>query len=76
MLSWLKWLYPGMRVKRWLALTLFGIVLVLAGIVIVVNISWGDYRDSESWSSAAEPAFPRCCVVSRNAPVTSLRLSL
>jgi len=43
MLSWLKWLYPGMRVKRWLALTLFGIVLVLAGIVIVVNISWGDY---------------------------------
>ena len=41
--SWLKWLYPGMRVKRWMSLTLLGIVLVVAGIVLAVNVTWGDY---------------------------------
>ncbi len=43
MLSWLKWLYPGMRVKRWMTLTLVGMALVVAGIVLAVNITWGDY---------------------------------
>jgi len=41
--SWLKWLYPGMRVKRWMMLTLVGIVLVVAGIIIAVNVTWGNY---------------------------------
>ncbi len=43
MLSWLKWLYPGMRVKRWMTLTLVGMALVVAGIVLAVNVTWGDY---------------------------------
>lgn len=41
-LSWLKnlskWLYPGMRVKRWMLLTLVGIVLVVAGMVLILNL--------------------------------------
>ena len=41
--SWLKWLYPGMRVKRWMMLTLVGIALVVAGIIIAVNVTWGSY---------------------------------
>lgn len=41
--SWLKWLYPGMRVKRWMMLTLVGITLVVAGIIIAVNVTWGNY---------------------------------
>ncbi len=43
LLSWLKWLYPGMRVKRWMTLTLVGIFLLVAGIVLAVNIGWSDY---------------------------------
>ncbi len=37
-LSWLKWLYPGMRVKRWMLLTLLGIALVVAGLALVANL--------------------------------------
>lgn len=37
-LSWLKWLYPGMRVKRWMLLTLVGIVLVVAGLALILNL--------------------------------------
>ena len=44
-LSLLKWLYPGMRVKRWMLLTLFGLVLVVAGIALAVNIGWSDYLE-------------------------------
>ena len=43
LLSWLKWLYPGMRVKRWMLMTLLGILLLVAGIVLAVNVTWGDY---------------------------------
>jgi uncharacterized cofD-like protein len=41
--SWLKWLYPGMRVKRWMFLTLVGIVLVVIGFLILTNILSIDY---------------------------------
>jgi len=27
----LKWLYPGIGIKRWMALSTFGILLVIAG---------------------------------------------
>lgn len=37
-LSWLKWLYPGMRVKRWMLLTLVGIVLVVTGLALILNV--------------------------------------
>lgn len=36
--SWLKWLYPGMRIKRWLLLALSAFVLVSVGIVLIANI--------------------------------------
>lgn len=36
--SSLKWLYPGMRVKRWLLLIPFGIAAAIAGVVLLANI--------------------------------------
>ena len=36
--SWLKWLYPGMRVKRWMALTLVGIGMVVIGFGLTTNL--------------------------------------
>ncbi|MDQ2800094.1 MAG: YvcK family protein [Armatimonadota bacterium] len=44
LLSWLKWFYPGMRIKRWMLLTLLGIVIVVAGLALVTNITWGNYE--------------------------------
>lgn len=38
LLSSLKWLYPGMRVKRWLLLIPFGMAAVIAGVVLLINI--------------------------------------
>ena len=55
-LSLLKWLYPGMRVKRWMLLTLLGLLLVVAGLALAVNIGWSDYLerldDLMSWTFA------------------------
>jgi uncharacterized cofD-like protein len=33
----MKWLYPGMRVKRWLALLAVGVFAVATGIIILLN---------------------------------------
>ncbi|MCK4852237.1 MAG: YvcK family protein [Candidatus Omnitrophica bacterium] len=33
----LKWLYPGMLVKRWISLSVFGIVMISMGFVIVIS---------------------------------------
>lgn len=41
--SSLKWLYPGMRVKRWLLLTPIGVTLVFAGITLLGNMKVVDY---------------------------------
>lgn len=38
LMSSLKWLYPGMRVKRWLLLIPFGLAVATAGIVLLANI--------------------------------------
>ncbi|MDR3708043.1 MAG: YvcK family protein [Capsulimonadaceae bacterium] len=38
-LNWVKWLYPGMRVKRWLLLTVVGIALVVVGLALLTNLS-------------------------------------
>lgn len=35
--SALKWLYPGMHIKRWLALLLFGIALMGLGIAYILK---------------------------------------
>jgi len=32
----LKWLYPGMLIKRWISLSIFGIVMVSMGFVIII----------------------------------------
>lgn len=34
MLAWLKWLYPGLRVKRYLALAFLGLLLIIAGLAV------------------------------------------
>lgn len=36
--SSLKWLYPGMRVKRWLLLIPIGLAFAIAGVVLLANI--------------------------------------
>jgi len=36
-MSRLKWLYPGMLIKRWISLTIFGIVLISMGFVIIIS---------------------------------------
>ena len=37
LVSSLKWLYPGMRVKRWLLLVPVGVAAVLMGVILLVN---------------------------------------
>jgi uncharacterized cofD-like protein len=39
----LKWLYPGLHVKRWLALLLFGVVLMALGIAYVLREAYLTY---------------------------------
>ncbi|MDS1030626.1 YvcK family protein [Bacillota bacterium LX-D] len=35
MLSWFKWLYPGLKVKRWLFLAFCGLLLLIAGLSVL-----------------------------------------
>lgn len=44
--SSLKWLYPGMRVKRWLILAPLGVLLVLMGVTLLWNVAVIDYLDA------------------------------
>ncbi len=41
--SALKWLYPGLHMKRWLALLLFGVVLMALGIAYVLREAYLTY---------------------------------
>ena len=41
--SALKWLYPGMRVKRWLLLTPIGVLFVIVGVTLLTNMRVVDY---------------------------------
>jgi len=43
----LKWLYPGMRIKRWIALIIFGISMLSVGFVITLNYR-GASTDTEA----------------------------
>ena len=43
--STLKWMYPGMRVKRWLLLTPIGVFLVVVGVTLLTNMRIVDYLD-------------------------------
>ncbi|HVK02580.1 MAG TPA: gluconeogenesis factor YvcK family protein [Armatimonadaceae bacterium] len=40
-----KWLYPGLRIKRWLALIPLGILLVIVGVMVLANIQTLNYLD-------------------------------
>lgn len=44
--SLLKWLYPGMRVKRWLCLTPIGLFFVVVGVVLATNMQVVDYLNT------------------------------
>jgi len=35
-----KWLYPGLRIKRWLLLALMGVVLSSGGLVLILEANW------------------------------------
>ena len=36
----LKWLYPGMRVKRWLALIIMGVFGIAVEVAVLLNLPW------------------------------------
>src|SRR3712207_3892568 len=38
-LDYLKWLYPGMRIKRWLLVVLFGALLTSAGLFLALSFA-------------------------------------
>jgi len=44
--STVKWLYPGMRVKRWLLLTPVGVLLVIMGVGLLANVRVFDYLEA------------------------------
>lgn len=44
--SLLKWLYPGMRVKRWLLLTPIGLFFVIVGVILLTNMQVVDYLNT------------------------------
>jgi uncharacterized cofD-like protein len=37
----LKWFYPGMRIKRWIALAVFGVIMLSMGFVIIISEQQG-----------------------------------
>jgi uncharacterized cofD-like protein len=41
--QWLKWLYPGMHVKRWLALLVFGVMLMGLGLAYLLREAYLSY---------------------------------
>src|SRR5262245_43570858 len=45
-LNVLKWLYPGMRVKRWFLLVLLGVFLVAAGVDVIFIMQISDLGDA------------------------------
>ena len=47
MLHLLKWLYPGMKMKRWLLLFAVGVLLVSLGIALVFNYKYLDQIEEE-----------------------------
>jgi uncharacterized cofD-like protein len=57
LLNWLKWLYPGMRIKRWLLAILIGIAFVFAGLLLLTNLS--AYNLIDNLNDLAEWALAR-----------------
>ncbi|MDO8589469.1 MAG: YvcK family protein [Armatimonadota bacterium] len=68
--SALKWLYPGMKVKRWLLLIPIGVFAILVGVVFLANVNVLDYMDR-----AAVFAYGRFGI-RLNQPATLIPISL
>jgi uncharacterized cofD-like protein len=54
----LRWLYPGLGVKRWYALIILGIAVLSAGVLLFFNLAVTDLRDlvgpgNDVWVGAA-----------------------
>ncbi len=51
--SWIKWLTPGLRIKRWLGLLLFGITVLAVGLaqVIVALYRYTDWPPLIAWAT-------------------------
>jgi len=46
LLSMFKWLYPGMRVKRWLGTLFAGAFLMAVGLFLIIGLNVAGYMDS------------------------------
>lgn len=58
-LSTLRWLYPGMRLKRWLTLMAIGTVVESVGLYLVFGLYFARYRgDLEEWLGRQTGAGP------------------
>lgn len=68
--SALKWLYPGMKVKRWLLLIPVGVFAILVGVVFLANVNVLTYVED-----ASAFAFERFGV-RLNQPATLIPLSI
>lgn len=65
-----KWLYPGMRVKRWLSLVPVGAFAIVIGVVLLANIRVFEYLDT-----AGRMAYQRFGIHLDN-PTTYIPISL
>ncbi len=45
-MHWIKWLYPGINIKRWLLLLMLGLALIAAGIMMFFRNSIGGFLES------------------------------
>ncbi len=58
--SHFKWLYPGLKIKRWLLLAVAGIALILGGIPLAFQVRWQvAFSALAGWAElqASPPAF-------------------
>ncbi len=54
----LRWLYPGLGIKRWYALIILGLAVLSAGVLLFFNLAVPDLRDlvgpgNDLWAGAA-----------------------
>ena len=58
----LKWLYPGMRVKRWVVVLLLGVFAIVTGAVVMLNTPLFSLWEQRILAWAAEwPVNPAIC---------------
>jgi len=45
-----KWLYPGLRIKRWLVLVVLGLFLLVSGLTIILDVTlWASAEKGVTW---------------------------